>query len=179
MRSLSSPAIDLTLTARNMQAISPQRSSGSDVYGKAFVDVDARVRGNLDIMRVNTTLTLLPGSNVTYVMGIAGNDMSALGPTDDDMVRFVQFSDTAAVAMADTIANTGMAMLLEAKLVIDDGTTIGVDISPDGANRAQIQGLGNAQLQHEPLQRHAALRPIHHREGIREIHPAADDRETV
>ncbi|MDE5922396.1 MAG: translocation/assembly module TamB domain-containing protein, partial [Muribaculum sp.] len=94
MRSLTSPAIDLTLNARNMQAIASQRSSGSDVYGKAFVDVDARVRGNLDIMRVNTTLTLLPGSNVTYVMGIAGNDMSALGPTDDDMVRFVQFSDT-------------------------------------------------------------------------------------
>lgn len=151
MHSLSSPAIDLTLTARNMQAISSQRSSGSDVYGKAFVDVDARVKGNLDIMRVNTTLTLLPGSNVTYVMGIAGNDMSALGPTDDDMVRFVQFSDTAAVAMADTIANTGMAMLLEAKLVIDDGTTIGVDISPDGANRAQIQGSGTLNFNMNPF----------------------------
>lgn len=151
MRSLTSPAIDLTLTARNMQAIGSQRSKGSDVYGKAFVDVDATVRGNLDFMRVNTTLTLLPGSNVTYVMGLAGNDISALGPTDDDMVRFVQFSDTAAVANADTIADTGMSMMLEARVVIDDGTTIGVDISPDGSNRAQIQGSGSLNFTMNPF----------------------------
>ena len=53
--------------------------------------------------------------------------------------------------MADTIANTGMAMLLEAKLVIDDGTTIGVDISPDGANRAQIQGSGTLNFNMNPF----------------------------
>ncbi len=151
LHSLTSPMIDLALSASNMQVIGSQRSSGSDVYGKAFMDIDATVHGNLDFMRVNTTLKLLPGSNVTYVMGLAGNDISTLGPTDDDMVRFVQFSDTAAVAAADTIANTGLSMMLEAQLIIDDGTTLGVDISPDGSNRGQIQGSGTLNFTMNPF----------------------------
>lgn len=151
MRSLMSPRIDLTMKAREMQVIGSKRSSGSDVYGKAFMDIDARVKGGLDLLRVDTRLKLLPGSNVTYVMGLAGNDMSTLGPTDDDMVRFVQFSDTAAVLDADTIANTGMALLLEAQLIIDDGTTIGADISPDGANRAQLHGSGTLNFTMNPF----------------------------
>lgn len=151
MRNIISPNIDLKLSARNMQAVGSQRSSGSDVYGKAFVDVDATVKGNLDFMNVKSTLTLLPGSNVTYVMGLVGNDLSSLTTTDDNMVRFVQFADTTAIARADTVATTGMAMLLDLKLVIDDGTTFGVDISPNGSNRAQVQGSGTLNFSMSPL----------------------------
>jgi hypothetical protein len=151
MRNIISPNIDLKLSARNMQAVGSQRSSGSDVYGKAFVDVDATVKGNLDFMNVKSTLTLLPGSNVTYVMGLVGNDLSSLTTTDDNMVRFVQFADTTAIERADTVATTGMAMLLDLKLVIDDGTTFGVDISPNGSNRAQVQGSGTLNFTMSPL----------------------------
>lgn len=143
MRNIAAPKVNLAMEARNMQFINSKRSAGSDVYGKGFVDVDATVKGNLDFMRVNARLELLPGSNVTYVMGLTGNDLSTLGPTDDNMVRFVQFSDTSAVFASDTIARSGMAMLMETRLIVDNGTTIGVDISPDGSNRAQIQGAGD------------------------------------
>ena len=139
---MASPKIDLAANAENMQIIDSKKSKGSDVYGKAFIDVDATVKGNLDFMRVNATLNLLEGSDVTYVMSTAANTITQ-GVSDDDMVKFVQFSDTASVNKVDTISNSGMAMMLNARLIVSEGTTLNVDISSNGKDKAQIKGSGS------------------------------------
>ncbi len=148
---LASPKIDLALNAKNMQLMNSSRGKGAEVYGRAFMDVDASVKGNMEFMRVNAYLNLLEGSNVTYVMSTVSNGMGSLAATDQEMVRFVQFSDTTAVTQSDTIANSGLALMLDAQLVVSQGSTINVDITPNGHDKAQIQGSGDLTFAMSPF----------------------------
>lgn len=137
-----SPDFDLTMRARNMQFMGNSRGKRIDVYGKGFINVDATVKGNMEQLNVNTTLNLLPGSNITYVMADAAAAIST--QNTGDMVSFVKFSEYSDAAEdADTVASTGMALNLDAMLVVSSGTTINVDLSTDGKNRVQLQGSGS------------------------------------
>lgn len=151
MKNITSPVIDLDMKARNMMIVNSKKKKSVDVYGKAYIDLDASVDGNLDFMRVNARLDLLEGSNVTYVINTVTDNLSGLGASDDDMVRFVQFADTAAVNLADTVSNNGMAMMLDAQLIVSQGTTINVDISANGQDKAQIQGTANLNFSMSPF----------------------------
>ena len=42
------------------------------------------------------------------------------------MVKFVNFTDTAAVVAADSLVRSGMAMMLDANLTLQDGNIINV-----------------------------------------------------
>lgn len=148
---LVSPKINLDMKARNMQVFNSSQGKGAEVYGRAFVDVDASVKGSMDFMRVNAYLNLLEGSNVTYVMSPMAAGTAGLTSADEDMVRFVQFSDSTVVMDADTVANSGMAMMLDAQIVISQGTTINVDITPNGHDKAQIQGSGDLTFAMSPF----------------------------
>lgn len=140
LRSITSPGIDLRLLARNMQIVGSQKSRRSQVYGKAFIDLDAAVKGTLSFLDVNAGLNLLPGTNVTYVMTDAVSELQAR--STQDMVKFVNFRDTAAVESADTVAAPSMLMNLNARLTVSGGTTIGVDLTADGKSKVQIQSEG-------------------------------------
>ena len=145
-----SPRINLSANAENMQIIDSKRAKGSDVYGKAFIDLDATVKGNMDFLAVNATLNLLEGSDVTYVMNTVANSLTP-GASNDDMVKFVQFADTASINEIDTISNTGMAMMLNARLIVSEGTTLNVDISSGGKDKAQIKGSGSLTFAMSPF----------------------------
>ncbi|MDE7142740.1 MAG: translocation/assembly module TamB domain-containing protein, partial [Muribaculaceae bacterium] len=141
IRNFADIPLSLSLNARNMQIVNGKKGSrGVDVYGKAYIDLDASVKGSTSFLNVDAALALLPGTNVTYVMPDAVNTISS--QSDNDMVRFVNFADTAAVAAADSIQNKGMLLNLDASLTVSSGTTIGVDLSADGKDRVQIQGDG-------------------------------------
>lgn len=141
-QSLTNPQINLQLNAKDMQLVNSNRPRGADIYGKAFIDLDAKVMGNMSLLRVNANLNLLPGTNVTYVVSSAGQ--SALtSKSTGNMVTFVQFSDTARVVSPDTVPTSSMAMFLDANLILSAGSTINVDLSPDGKNKASLQPEGN------------------------------------
>lgn len=134
-----SPEIDLSLNARNMQFLGSNRGKRIDVYGKGFIDVDASVKGNFDLMKVNTTLNLLPGSNITYIMADAVTSITS--QSTGDMVKFVRFDEESDIE-GDTVQSSGMSLNLDAMLIVSSGTTINVDLSTDGKNKVQLQGSG-------------------------------------
>lgn len=139
---LSNPQINLNLNAKDMQLVNSNRPRGADIYGKAFIDLDADVTGNMRLLRVNANLNLLPGTNVTYVVSSVGQ--SALtSQSTGSMVTFVQFSDTANVVSPDTVVQNTMAMFLDANLTLSAGCTINADLSTDGQNKASLQPEGN------------------------------------
>lgn len=140
MASLSEPVIDLMLNARDMMIVNSKKRKGSEVYGKAYIDLDATVRGNLRFLDVDASLSLLPRTDVTYILSQAGSQIGLQNTSD--MVRFVNFNDTAAVAVADSVEVSSMQMMLDARLDIEQGSTIALDLSADGKNRAQIKGDG-------------------------------------
>lgn len=148
-RHLSDIKLNLAATARDMQIVNSSRPRGANVYGKAFIDLDATVKGNMSLLVVNADLNLLAGTNVTYVMT---DGVETLAPqSSGDMVRFVQFSDTTASVHGDTIPESTMSMLLDANLTISEGSTINVDLSPDGKNKVSVSGSGNLAYSQTPM----------------------------
>ena len=149
LRNLADINMDLTLSASDMQIVNSSRPRGADVYGKAFIDVDATVKGRMSLLFVDANLAVLPGTNVTYIVSEAESVIAS--QSTGEMVKFVQFSDSAAVAAADSVTPPSMAMVLNAQLDIRQGSTINVDLSADGKNRATIQGQGNLEYSMNPM----------------------------
>lgn len=141
LKDLTSPGVNLSLNANDMQIVGNQRRGSADVYGKAFVNLKASAKGNFRMLDVNADLSVLPTTNVTYVLSTMTSDLTSVG--NSDMVKFVNFADTMQVAKADSLEVTGMLMRVNANLHVLQGSTISVDLSSDGKNRVQIQGDGN------------------------------------
>ena len=140
----------LGLKANNMMIVNSNRlSKGADVYGKAYISLNASAHGNMSLLNVNADLKLLSATNVTYVL--PSGTSAITNQADEDMVKFVNFTDSLAVAKADSLTRSGMAMFLDATLTIEDGSLINVDLSTDGKNRIQLQSNGTLTYAMSPL----------------------------
>ena len=150
LRDFANPGVDLRLRARGTQIVNTSRArAGADVFGKAFIDLDASARGDMSFMAVDAALKILPGTNVTYVMPDATSEIANY--STGELVKFVNFTDSVAMARADSVAQPSMAMMLDALLTIEDGSVINVDLSADGKDRASIQGTGTLNYTMTPL----------------------------
>ena len=149
MRDLMNPGINLNLKANEMQIVNSDRPRGADVYGKAFIDLDADVNGDMSLLNVDANLTILSSTNVTYVMTSAESAITSR--SSGDMVKFVNFADTTQVAEADTIPTNSMMMKLAASLVMEPNTTVNVDLSTDGKNKVSIKGNANLNYNMDPM----------------------------
>ncbi|MDE7449993.1 MAG: translocation/assembly module TamB [Paramuribaculum sp.] len=149
-RSLSDIALALDLNARNMQIVNSNRARGADLYGKGFIDLDAKVKGNMHLMSVDADINVLPATNVTYV--VAPSVSGALtSQSTGDMVKFVQFNDSLGYVNIDSIvAEPQMAMILNANLIVSEGSTINVEL-PGSNNKAQVNGYGNLTYTMTPM----------------------------
>ncbi len=148
-KSKESPVIDLAFKANNLQIVNSNRAAkGADVYGKAFINLDATVKGNMDIMRVNANLGVQPGTNVTYIMPDAVSTLES--QTSNDMVRFVNFNDSTYYNRTDSLSAAGMLLFVDAVLNIQNGSTINVDLSTDGKNKASLQSQGTLNFTMNP-----------------------------
>ncbi len=147
---MSNLRMNLGLKAKDMMIVNNNRArKGADVYGKAYISLDANAHGSMSLLNVNADLKLLSGTNVTYVLTDAASSLTS--QSSEDMVKFVNFTDSLAVAKADSLVGNGMAMILDAMLTIEEGTIINVDLSTDGKNKAQIQSNGTLQYSMTPL----------------------------
>ncbi len=146
----ASPKVDLTMDARNMMVVNTKRaSSGADVFGKAFIDLDASIKGSTRFMTVNADLKVLSGTNITYQL-----TTSASAITDrsmDEMVRFVNLADSTAVAEADTIADPGMMLALNALLTVQDNTSITVNLPGGPRDKVVIEPQGTLNYTMAPM----------------------------
>ncbi len=149
LKSIAEPLISLKMAAKNMQIIGSSKKRGQDVYGKAYIDANANVKGNKKLLFVDAKLNLLSGSNFTYLLNTTAAQINQ-GTDQNSVVRFVEFADTASIAQADSIGNTGMALMLNAALTISEGTTINVELSGSSQDKVQIQGAGNMTFSMSP-----------------------------
>lgn len=140
-RNLTNLGLNLGLKASNIQVVNSKKARGADIYGKAFLNVDATAKGNMNFMRVDADLRVLSQTNVTYIVSETAETLSS--QSNDDMVHFVQFNDTTNAANIDSLTVNSMALALEADLHLDRGSTINVDLSANGSNRVQIQPEGD------------------------------------
>lgn len=143
MRDVFNPTVDLSLTARDIQLVGTDRArGGAEIYGKAFADLNATVKGDMSWMNINARADILNTTNVTYVM-VGGAQSALQSRSNSNLVKFVNFADTSMVAAADSIKLKGMLMNINALLSIQRGATISVDLSSDGKNKVQLQPVGD------------------------------------
>ncbi len=146
----SDPRFALTMKADNMQIVDSRRASkGADVYGKAFISLNASAQGSMQMMNVDARLALKPGTNVTYVIPDASSVIAS--QSTGDMVRFVNFTDSLAMQEADSVTQKSMSLFLDALLTIEEGTVIGIDLSADGKNRVRLESDGTLTYAMSPM----------------------------
>lgn len=142
--------MNLSLKADNMMVVNSNRAArGADIFGKGYISLDANAHGSMRFLQVNANLSVNSGTNITYIQTTAASSLT--DKSSGDMVKFVNFTDSAAVAEVDSVQQTGMAMMLDAVLTIEEGSTVNVYLSPDGSNRAQIQANGTLTYTMSPL----------------------------
>ncbi len=148
LKDMSVPLIDLRMRGRNVQFIGSEQKRYSEIFGKAFADLDASVISRNNTMNVRADVSLLSGSNITYVLK---DDVSKLtSQVDEDMVTFVNFNDsTDTGAVLRTAAGQSLATSILANIDIQPGAHISAYLSEDGLDRAVIDGSGKLKYSYD------------------------------
>lgn len=128
---------DLTLKGRNVQVINGKKQGKVELYGKGFIDINGAMKGYLDNLDLRATVSILAGTNLTYVY--QSSTVALTESTTDDVVRFVNLADT--TATTDSIAPP-YAMRIKAALIVQPNAIFNVNLSLDGKNKVQIDGEG-------------------------------------
>ncbi len=132
----------LELKASEFQPVKAEKSSKATVYGSAITDINLTANGRLDALKIRGNVSLLTGTEVTYVMQ---DSPFALQRQENDMVTFISFNDSTELAIGpDTLPQTsltGMDILVNVN--ISPTVKAGVNLSVDGKNRIDLQGGGD------------------------------------
>ena len=137
---MSDMKFDLAAKASNMQLVGGKNSS-ADVTGKLFTDLDATVRGPMSMMNIDATVNVLPKTDVVYTMAMT-SDALPQGQGADNVVKFVNFSDSTQVAKADSLTSS-LGMRITAKAIISQGTMVTVNLGDQGKVQCNPSGTLN------------------------------------
>ncbi|MBR1803970.1 MAG: translocation/assembly module TamB domain-containing protein [Muribaculaceae bacterium] len=142
MRNISKPVIDLRLNGKNVQVINSEQKPYSEIFGKGYVDVDATVRSQNNNMNVRADVTMLPTSNITYVMKDEVSPLNATNRVDEKMVTFINVNDSTDSSPLLVTAAESYATTIQANIDVEQGSKINVFLSEDGKDRATVDGSG-------------------------------------
>ena len=138
--------VDCSMRARNFQVIDQPRNLVSQLYGRAYVNLNATVRGLLEELVVRGTLELLGSTDVTYVLK---DTPITVEDRLNDLVTFVEFADTASVQQQiERKELSGMDLVLN--LNISEGARVNCDLSANRESYVQLQGGGNLIFKYTP-----------------------------
>ncbi len=140
LEELTRPTVALDFSASDWQLFNTTHSRKALAYGRVAVDVATTIRGEIDQLQVRGGVGVLNGTDVTYQM-----QSSPIGvkQQDAELVTFVNFNDTEQSRRDTTtryIRPTGIDMLLNVEIA--NAVKVGVNLSPDGQNRVELQGGG-------------------------------------
>lgn len=139
--SLTDVSTDLQLKAENFQAVDVTQNSSSMVYGKAYVDLDAALKGSVRTLSLTGQVGLLNNTVIDYVVR---NSSPEVKDKSANLVRFVEFRDTTLKTL-DNLTNRVTANHFDMRLFVDIGNAVAMNIhlSETGENGVAIQGGGN------------------------------------
>lgn len=137
---LSDIGLNLTAQASNFQPIGNDKRARSDIYGKLFLNLDASARGSMKMLDVSANVNVLGSTDVYYIVSM--DAQQNLTQTENNVVKFVNFSDSTLVSKADSVQHH-MAMRVNANLTLSPGMEATVNLNNDGSNKVQLTPSGN------------------------------------
>jgi hypothetical protein len=137
----------LAIKADNFMAAGPKQSPDQMIYGPAFIDADAKIRGTLDVPRVDLKLLLRDSSRFTIVLpesepGIAEREGVIVFVDKDNQL------DSSLLRAKDsvnaTISQTGLKGLgLTAQIEVTPSSMLRVIIDQQNGDYLEVKGKAN------------------------------------
>ena len=155
---LSSPTketADLRLLAQDMPLIDAEEAPGAMLYGQLPVDINLTARGPLRSLKVRGGVHVRSGTNLTYVMPNANDEVQ---DNFSNLVTFTYFADTVPRRIrelerqiaARSASMGGVDALLT--LRIDPTTRLKIDMGGgERANRIELRGGGDLSFHYTAL----------------------------
>ncbi len=132
---------DLKVAARDFQAVNSTHTGGSQVYGKAALDLGITAKGPLDGLAIRGNVDLLSTTDVVYILR---SQSQTVRDEKQDIVKFMVFADSLYNAVsADTLSRVlkgGMDVLVGVN--IRDGLKATLSLDEQNENRVELEGGG-------------------------------------
>ncbi|MGL4852463.1 MAG: translocation/assembly module TamB domain-containing protein [Phocaeicola sp.] len=139
--------VDLRLNAENYELVNAPKTKRASVFGKVYVDFRATVRGPIEGLNIRGNMNLLGRTNVTYIMKDAP---LTVNDRLDDLVEFVNFSDTITYESTTSRDVSIQGMDVSMTINIDQSAQAQVHLTPDGSNYVLLEGGGDLSFQYTP-----------------------------
>jgi hypothetical protein len=134
--------IDLRMQARNYQIVNARQTAKSLAFGKAFVNLYARMNGPVGEMNMRGRLDVLGSTDLTYML------LDSPLSTDnrlDELVRFADFSDTTQTVVTRP---TPTGINADLTVSVSQGAHIVCNLNAEQTNYVDIMGGGDLRLRY-------------------------------
>lgn|GEM_PF-54293 len=131
---------DVSISARDFQAVNAPRNRGSQIYGLVVVNADMTARGPLAELVLRGNLRVLRTTDVVYTMR---ESPLAVGSVRQNIVTFTSFDYAEEMGADDTpqLARTGGVDIL-LNVDLDDDVQATVNLTESGSDRVELTGSG-------------------------------------
>ena len=136
--------VNLRMRAQNFQLIGAKENPHSVAYGKAFVNIFARMSGPVDNLSMRGRLDVLGSTDMSYVL------RDSPLTTDNqlqELVKFTDFSDTTQVVVEPPVL-TGFQM--DMTIDVSKGAHVMAYLNTDHSNYIDLTGGGTLRMQYTP-----------------------------
>jgi len=137
---------NMKLQARNFLLIDAKENPRSVAYGKAYVNFFGNVGGELSMLSLNGKLDVLGSTDMTYIL------RDSPLTTDNqlnELVEFVDFSDTTKVVTVNRPTPNGLSM--DMMMSIDEKARIYCALNADKSNYVDLVGGGDLRMQYDTV----------------------------
>lgn len=135
--------LNIEFDARNYLLINSPQKRDVLTYGKVYVDVNGRLWGNLDNLKMKGQLDILGNTNVSYVLK---DSPITVQDQLSDIVTFCDFSDT---IKAEPVKVARQSIDIQMNINIEQAATVHCILSEDGSDYIDLQGGGNLTMSYD------------------------------
>ena len=141
---ISRMTMDMRMRARNFQIINSKQTSHSVAWGKAFVNVMARLNGPVDQLSMRGRLDVLGTTDLNYIL--LDSPLSADNQMDE-LVKFTSFTDS----IPQTVERPQPGGInADLSINIDEGTHVRCALNADQTNYVDLYGGGDLRMKYQP-----------------------------
>lgn len=146
--SFINPAFDLKLTAENFMAVNSTDQDNELIYGKAVIDADVSVKGDLNLPVVNARLKVKNNTNLTVIVPESELDIIER----EGIVVFVNRSDPNDILTrsSDQSSSSFVGYDIRAILDVEPKALFTIVIDPQSGDNLAISGTADLSMDIEP-----------------------------
>lgn len=134
--------MDMRMRARNLQLINSKQEAKSIAFGKAYVNLFARLRGPLEELNMRGKLDVLGSTDLTYML--LDSPLSA-DTRLDELVKFTDFTDTTQTVITRPVPS---GLNADFTISVSQGTHVTCYLNTEQTNFVDLLGGGDLRMKY-------------------------------